>query len=202
MLLTAITSVRVSGQEADPGDARSSQSGSAVLKDGMPPSRPAAARDPDQGVWDFGYAYAFVRFNSSTFRASTSGLLSSVGYHFTNHFALEGQVTATFGDPKPGPYDAKYLFYGAGPAVSTGGSRTRLFVQNLFGGVHLLPQTAYNKNGLAMLAGCGSELKLKPRIWIRVEADYVRSQLYRSGQNNMQLGIGMHYRFSATEKRP
>jgi hypothetical protein len=36
----------------------------------------------------------------------------------------------------------------------------------------------------AVQLGAGAERRMRQRIWLRVEGDYLRSQLYGSGQNN------------------
>jgi hypothetical protein len=43
--------------------------------------------------------------------------------------------------------------------------------------------------------GGGAEGRLRQRIWLRFEGDYVRSQLYSSGQNNFQTVAAINYRF-------
>jgi hypothetical protein len=134
-----------------------------------------------------------VPFRSWLFRANTSGLLESVAYHLNDHIALEGQITTTIGDPSPGPFDAKYLFYGGGAAASARIRRTRPFVHGMIGGLHMLPQTQFSNNSIAGLAGVGVDVRWKPGIWIRIESDYIRSRLYRAGQNNFQFAIGLHY---------
>jgi hypothetical protein len=50
-------------------------------------------------------------------------------------------------------------------------------------------------NGFAVPLGGGLEAQLRQQIWLRVEADYVRSQLYSSGQNNFQAVAAINYRF-------
>jgi hypothetical protein len=154
-----------------------------------------AANAAARRVWDVGLGYAFVRFNSSLFTASTSGLLGSVGYHLSDHFALEGQITTTMGDPNPGPFDAKYFFCGGGAALSGHVGRARPFVHGLIGGLHMFPQTQFSNNSIAALTGGGADVRWKSEIWIRLEGDYVRSQLYRAGQNNFQLAVGLDFRF-------
>jgi len=34
-----------------------------------------------------------------------------------------------------------------------------------------------------------------PRIWLRLESDYVRTQMYSAAQNNFQAFAGISYRF-------
>ena len=176
-------------------DAQIPREGVARLSAPEPASEETTTPSVTQQPWDIGLGYAFVRFNSSLFTASTSGLLTSVGYHLNDHFALEGQITSTMGDPKPGPFDAKYRFYGGGAALNGRIRRTRPFLHGLIGGLHMFPQTQFSNNSIAALAGCGVDVRWKSEIWIRFESDYVRSQLYRAAQNNLQLAMTVHFTF-------
>jgi predicted porin len=55
----------------------------------------------------------------------------------------------------------------------------------------LNPQVAHeSKNGFALQAGGGVDYLFRSRISFRAEADYVRTQLYSSSQNNFQVGVG------------
>ena len=194
LTLLATASMRASAQDGG-GVTRDSHQGVAFFSGLEPVAEAPALETSEKHPWDFGIGYAFVRFNASLFTASTSGLLTSIGYHLSDHFALEGQITSTMGDPSPGPYDVKYLFYGAGAAVTTGSGRVRPWGDTLIGGLHMFPQTAFDNNSIAVLAGGGADVRWKPQIWLRLEGDYVRSQLYRTGQNNLQLVIALKYSF-------
>jgi len=100
-----------------------------------------------------------------------------------------------FGSQSSSRAAARYVFYGAGVKLTTGAGRLRPFAHGLLGGVHMFPQTANSNNGFAVTLGGGAELRWKPRIWLRFEGDYVRSQLYSTGQNNFQTVAAMVYRF-------
>jgi hypothetical protein len=87
------------------------------------------------------------------------------------------------------------MFYGGGVKLSVGNRKLQPFVHALIGGVHMFPQTAFSNNGFAMQLGIGVERRLVPRLWLRVGADYVRSELYSTGQDNYQGAVGISYRF-------
>jgi hypothetical protein len=124
-----------------------------------------------------------------------SGLNTTVSYYLRDHFAVEGSVTSAFGSQSFSNAAAKYVFYGTGVKVSTGNRKVQPFVHALVGGVHMFPQTAYSNNGFAVQLGGGAERRLRLGIWLRLEGDYVRSQLYSSGQNNFQTVASINYRF-------
>jgi len=59
------------------------------------------------------------------------------------------------------------------------------------GGVHLNPQVARSsKNSFARQAGGVVDWAYNSRVALRAEADYVRSTLYSSTQNNFRIGVG------------
>ena len=170
----------------------------------LPANSPAALPQPPpqeirddavRGTWDLGLTYVLVKFRSSQFAATMSGVNSTFSYYVRNHIAIEGSVTSAFGSQSFDTADAKYLFYGGGVKLSAGNRKLQPFVHALIGGVHMFPQRAFSNNGFAMQLGVGAERRLVPRLWLRVEADYVRSELYSTGQNNYQGEAGISYRF-------
>jgi opacity protein-like surface antigen len=149
-----------------------------------------------QDTWELSMGYGLVRFTSSQFNATMSGLNTTASYFVRNHVAVEGSVTAAFGFPSASSATAKFLFYGAGAKVNLSNFRTvQPFVHALIGGVHVYPQTAFSNKSFAVQMGGGAEKRLWPNTWVRMEGDYLRSQLYSSSQNNFQLVIGVDYRF-------
>ena len=150
--------------------------------------------DAVKGGWDLGFAYAFVRFPSIEFTATTGGLNATVSYYVRDHLAVEDSLTSTIGSQSASRYDAKYLFYGAGLKRSLGNGKLRPYVHGLVGGVHMYPQTAFSPNGFAVELGGGMERRIRGQVWLQFGADYVRSQLYHSGQNNLQVVMGVLFR--------
>jgi hypothetical protein len=161
-----------------------------------------AAPAPQSGAWqevkssmELTLGYMFVRFNSSQFSASMSGINSSFTYYTSNWLAAEGEITAAFGSQSSSSFTAKYAFYGGGVKIAAPEKRIRPWAHALFGGIHLLPQTAFSRNGVAVELGGGADVRLKSGLLLRLKADYARSQVYAGGQNNFQVGTGVVYRF-------
>lgn len=189
-LLFSIPTAEVAAQEVNLAALATASSLSAALPSPQPQPRPQTIHDDDvRGTWELGLGYAFVRFRSSLFSASMNGLNTSVSYYLRDHLALEGNVTAAFSE------DARYLFYGGGVKVSKGNPKLQPFAHALVGGAHIFPRAATGNNGFAVRVGGGAETRLQPRLWLRIEGDYVRSQLYSSGQNNFQAVASINYRF-------
>ncbi len=151
--------------------------------------------DVVKDTWELGLGYALVPFRSAPFSAPLNGLDSTVSYYFRDHFAVEGRLTSSWETHSSNDADAKQLFYGAGIKLDWGNRKLQPFVHALLGGVHMFPQTAFGKNGFAVEFGGGMQKRLIQRVWLRFEGDYVRSQLYSSGQNNFQMVVAINYRF-------
>ncbi len=187
-LLFSISTAEVAAQGVNAAALASAPSFSTAFP--APRPRPQTIRDDDvRDTWELGLGYTFVRFQSSLFNASMNGLNTTVSYYLRDHLALEGNVTAAFSE------DARYLFYGAGVKVSKGNPKLQPFAHALVGGAHIFPRAATGNNGFAARVGGGAETRLQQQLWLRVEADYVRSQLYSSGQNNFQAVAAINYRF-------
>lgn len=83
---------------------------------------------------------------------------------------------------------AKSVLYGAGVRVIVPREqKVRPWAHVLLGGIHMFPQTAFSNNGFAAQLGGGADLRLRSWLWLRMEGDYIRSQLYTQGQNNFQI---------------
>ena len=196
VFLCFVPTTEVAAQEVSAAAFASTSSLDAAFPAPQPQPRPQTIRDDAvRDTWELGLGYAFVGFRSSQFNATTSGLNATVSYYLRDHFAAEGSVTSAFGSQSFSSVAAKYVFYGAGVKVSTGNRKLQPFAHALVGGVHMFPQTAYGNNGFAVQLGGGAERRLRQRIWLRFEGDYVRSQLYSSGQNNFQTAAAINYRF-------
>lgn len=167
---------------------------------------PEAPRAPQYGGggdfgyrWDLAVGYQFVHFKSQPFSANLSGIHTSIAYSLTEWFALEGSVVAAFGGDvfQPGEMSKYALFTGGGRIFwNRQPHRLSPWAHILVGGVHMNPQIAdSSKNGFALQAGGGIDWFLNPRLSIRGEADYVRTQLYSDTQNNYQAGVGVVLHF-------
>ena len=195
IVLSATYCVRVRAQETDTAGDQNAHSIGTLLDVPATADHTPMATSAGKDSWDLAGGYTFVRFNSKQFRASTSGVNISARYSVTKHVEIEGQITITMADPKPGPYDLKYFFCGGGAIFTKGSGRTRPFIRGLVGIVHVLPQTAYSNHAFAAVAGVGTDIGVTNDLGIRIGADYLRSQLYHSAQNNVAYFAELHYRF-------
>ena len=148
--------------------------------------------------WDLAVGYEFVHFDSVPFTANLSGIHTDLTYNVNDWLGLEGSLVSAFGSDVLGGEMSKYVLYTVGGRINAGTARHRLapWGHILVGGAHLNPQVAReSKNGFALQLGGGADWKFHERLSFRGEADYVRTQLYSSSQNNFQIGVGVVLHF-------
>lgn len=171
---------------------------SAALPDA--PRAPRPGRDRDIGNrWTLASGYEYVHFKSAPFSANMSGVHTVVGFALTDWFALEGSVVAAFGgDVFQKGEIAKYALLSGGGRIfwTRDPKKWSPWARVMVGDAHVNPQIARStKDGFAVQVGGGVDYFINPRLSLRGEGDYVRSQLYSSSQNNIQAGIGFVLHF-------
>lgn len=156
--------------------------------------RPREARRQSDS-FQLAVGYEYVRFHSAPFNANLSGLHTSFTYYRNEWLGIEGNVVAAFGSSTLNNESSKMLLYTVGPRIAWREHNWQPWARALAGGLHLFPQTAFATNGFALQLGGGVDYPFKPLVSFRVESDYIRSQLYSSGQNSFQLGAGFVLHF-------
>ena len=140
--------------------------------------------------------FALVRFRSSAFLATAAGANTSFSYFLKEWVAIDGSVTTAFAPAIYNNAHVKYLGYAAGPRATLSRGRWEPWAHALVGGVHVLPQTgAGGKNGFQLQLGGGADYNLNPHFAIRIEADWLRSNLFSQTQNSGQGILGLVYNF-------
>lgn len=172
----------------------------ATLADPSPaPRAPRYRGEGNAYRMDISIGVAVVRFRSSVFLATGVGTNTSFGFFMSDHLAIEGAVTTAFAPTIYRNEHVKYLGYGAGPKFlfwSRGERRLEPWVHALIGGAHVFPQTALGgKNGFELQAGGGADYDINSRVAIRVETDWVRTQLWGQSQNSGQAMLAFVYHF-------
>jgi opacity protein-like surface antigen len=174
---------------------------SSALPSAPAPAAPAPAPrilfgDRDDYRWQLALSVEFLRFQSNVFSASMVGLNTSITYFTNDWFGFEGNVATGFA---PTIYDnehVKYLGYAGGVHVGSRRARWEPWGHALFGGGHLLPQTAGNsKNSFEITAGGGVDYRVYARLSLRAEADYVYTHFFSQTQNCFQgtAGVVIHF---------
>jgi opacity protein-like surface antigen len=150
----------------------------------------------DDYRFQLGLGFTWTRFRSQQFNASALGLNTSLAYYTNDWFAIEGGLSTGFAPELPNGDHVKLLFYGVGPKIAWRQRRWEPWLHALVGGVHEQPQTASGgKNAFAVQAGGGADYRINPRLSGRLQADWIRTSLFNTSQNNFQLtgGIVIHF---------
>jgi hypothetical protein len=164
----------------------------------LPASRPAPVHhDTERGEVDLGFGFSYLRFRSSQFNANTFGTNTDFTYYLNPWVGVEGDISTGFGSQNPSSAAAKSLVYGAGIRVTAPHQRNvRPWGHFLLGGIHMFPQTAFSNNAFAAQLGGGADFRVRYWwLWLRIEGNYIHSQLYAGGQNNFQVASSIVYRF-------
>lgn len=150
----------------------------------------------DDYRWQLGLGLAFTRFRSSIFSASAVGTATSIGYFTNEWFALEGNITTGFAPQIFDREHVKLVTFTGGPKIAWRQRRWEPWAHALFGGMHVMPQTAGNsKTGYNISVGGGTDFRLQPRVSFRFEADYVRTGLFGETQNSASASTGVVFHF-------
>jgi opacity protein-like surface antigen len=144
----------------------------------------------DDFRWQMGLGISIVRFRSSQFYATGVGTNTSITYFTNDWFGVEGRVTTSF---TPTVYlngHVKFVGYGAGPKLAWRQRKFEPFVHAIFGGVHILPQSALGSaNGFEVQLGGGVGYRFNPRLSTRVIVDWVPTRLWGQWQDNAQAAL-------------
>lgn len=164
------------------------------------PARRAAPQvlaDAGRSRLEIGFGYEYVRFRSSAIDRNLNGVHTTATWYLDDSFGIEGSLVAAFGTTIFGNEHPKYLLYTAGPRVVWTKHVWRPWGHALVGGLHMLPQIAggFSQNSFAAQLGGGVDYVISGDLSLRLQGDYVRSQLYATGQNNFQFGTGIAFHF-------
>jgi hypothetical protein len=150
---------------------------------------------PLNGSLQLAVGYECVRFRSAPFDANLSGFYTSFTYYRNDWLGFEGHAGAAFGASNFLNEPSQLALYGAGPRIAWDRRTWQPWAHALVGGIHVYPQTASGINGFALQLGGGVDWPWKPLVPLRLQSDYIRSQLYSSGQNSLQLGASLVFHF-------
>jgi len=174
---------------------------------------PAAAASPQGGGgsltdWQLTIGYQFNRIYPLVHGTNTNGLNLSVVRFFGNHFGLEGNVGAGFGNTSTftipnstpcAPGCVKTVFAGVGAHVSfVRDRRLEPWAHALVGLEHFRftqTSTLGTLNSFAYLAGAGLDWNFSPRAAIRGQIDYLGTNILAARQGNLQIVGGLVLNF-------
>jgi hypothetical protein len=162
------------------------------------PKRHTAGNAEDYRL-QIGLGFTYVRFRSTFIHVGMYGLNTSVTYFFNPRLGVEGNFTGAFGPHifNNNVDQTRYAGIMGGPKITWRKEGWEPWAHGLVGLAHVNPQLAdVSKNGVAIQAGGGVDFPVFDELfWLRIEGDYIRSQLYNTGQNNFQAVAGVVFHF-------
>jgi hypothetical protein len=155
-------------------------------------SAPVFAQKEPAPFIDLSGTYSYVRIAST--KTNYNGASVSFAVNPKPWLGIVGDIGGYHqAAPQGFPADnlVTYLF---GPRLSyRTPSRITPFAQVLFGGVY---STMSGQTALAMTAGGGFDLKISPRVSIRVaQGEYFMTRFGGSTQNNLRISTGLVFHF-------
>src|SRR5262249_1824466 len=145
----------------------------------------------DDYRWQFGLSLAWGHFNSFAFSANAIGIKTSVSYFLNQWLGVEGNVTAAFSPTTLGTDHVKIALYGGGPKVAWRQKRWEPWLHGIFGGAHVLPQTAAgSRSTYSIMAGGGAGYPRDPPPPFPAEGGYLGTALFPQNPKNLQLAGG------------
>jgi hypothetical protein len=151
---------------------------------------------PASYPWQVSISYEYLRFNFIGSGVNLHGLNTSLTRYANNWFGFEGDVGPAFGNDSNNQR-VKFLWYGGGPHLARRhGGKFEPWVHGLFGGAHLFPLTGRGSvNAFGYMAGGGLDIKLSPRVYWRLQGDFVGTHFFGQRQNNGQFKTGVVFNF-------
>ena len=174
------------------------------------PSAHGQIFQPDRGPYQFGFGYQYQHYNVLGQKFHDNGFNTDFSVHVFDWItgaslrvavAAEGTMAFGFGGHTGGTpnLEAKSLFLGGGPHVSIeSGSRIEPWVHVLPGWQHFRftqTPTLGSSNAFGFMAGGGLDFKLNPRVYWRVQGDYIGTHFQSSVQSNFSVGSGIVLHF-------
>jgi opacity protein-like surface antigen len=92
----------------------------------------------------------------------------------------------------------------AGPQLSIRQDSVTVFAHALFGGAHIRedlginispPATSISSTNFAFLVGGGADIALSQRFALRIQPDYLKTEILGRKQNNFRVSAGLVFRF-------
>jgi hypothetical protein len=161
---------------------------------------------PDRGCFNLGIGYQYQHMNEFGSTFHTNGYSADFGMHLIDlvtggdgrvTLGVEGAITAGFDGHTGGSNSlaVKTLFAGAGPHVALENTtRFEPWIHGLIGLEHFrLTQgaTLGSNSTLGYMVGGGVDFRIAPKIFWRVQGDYVGTRFQSALQSNYSTGTGI-----------
>jgi hypothetical protein len=172
-----------------------------------PPARFSSGTDYPLRV---ALSYQFTDFrNEDGMTYHDNGINTDFTGYLGHDFAIEADVTAGFGSaihtygtgtPKAkATLNADSIFYGGGIRIGPERTRFQPFGHALIGGERLqftqFSSTIGHNNGIGYQLGGGADIRIGPRAYWRVEADYLGTHVFSANESNIEFSTGLAFTF-------
>ena len=161
--------------------------------------------EPDHGRFQLGFGYQYQHFSVLGQTFHDHGYNTDVSVHVFDwitgaslRLAVAAEGTAVFGFGNTGGtpnLTAKSLFIGGGPHVSIqSDSRIEPWIHVLPGWQHFRftqTSTVGSNSTFGFMAGGGLDFRLAPRVYWRVQGDYIGTRFQSTEQSNYSAGSGI-----------
>lgn len=164
------------------------------------PAIPAPSRVYDYPTWQLSMGFQYQHFHINGASFPTYGYDTDIIRSVNNWGSLEGMGAFGFGHlAGSGSPATKSLFVGGGPRITIrNDSRIEPWVHVLVGMERFrFTQTASmgSERALAFMGGFGLDIKFRPRLYFRVEGEYLGTHYQSKGQSNFSVGSGFVFNF-------
>jgi Outer membrane protein beta-barrel domain len=156
--------------------------------------------------WEVFGGYAYRSVDSTTFGFVNRSNLNGFDAEGTFNITPRWGVTADVG----GQYGSQMTVYNflIGPQYALRRDKSKFFVHGLFGkaqdrvNITTSISSHFESVGRAIGAGGGYDLDLTPRFTFRVQADFLRTDTFRTTQNDIRASTGLVFHFGHIGRRP
>lgn len=156
--------------------------------------------------WEVFGGYAYRSVDSTTFGFVDRSTLNGFDAEATFNIRPRWGVTADAG----GQYGSQMTVYNflIGPQYAKRGDKSKFFVHGLFGkaqdrvNISTSISSHFESVGRAFGGGGGYDRDLTPRLTFRIQADYLRTQVFGATQNDIRATTGLVFHFGHIGHRP
>jgi len=156
--------------------------------------------------WEVFGGYAYRNVDSTTFGFVNRSSMNGFDAEATFNIKPRWGVTADAG----GQYGSQMTVYNflIGPQYAKRGDKSKFFVHGLFGkaqdrvNISTSISSHFESVGRAFGGGGGYDRDLTPRFTFRIQADYLRTQVFGATQGDIRATTGLVFHFGHIGHRP
>ena len=154
-----------------------------------------AQNTPD---WEVSGGYRYVRaFDPSPVNAS--GFSAAAQENMNSWFGAVVEAGASF-QSQPAIRNQLVTFMFGPQLTSRKSSRLQPFVRAMIGGARVTVTDGPSGTGLALDGGAGADVRMAANVFLRINADFLRTAVSGQVQKDVQAGVGIVYCIGRTNR--